>query len=92
MKIHSITNSEAITNDVERPTVAPRSQSPIDSTDFSGTSALKAALLSQPDIRPDKVAEAKGKASTPLYPPQKLIQGISRLIADQLLDSNNTEA
>lgn len=87
-----MTNFDGITTDVEGHIVAPRSQSTIDSTDFSGTSTLQSALQSHPDTRPDKVAEAKVKTSSPLYPPQELIRGISRLIAEQWLDSNNTDA
>lgn len=51
---------------------------------LSETTALQAALAQTPAVRPQKVAEAKGKLADPSYPPEVLIQKIASLLAIHL--------
>ena len=87
MKINQTTSHEAVRVSVDRSVLVKTSKSGSDSTNFTRASALEKALKEQSDIRPEKLRDAISKTSSLKYPPEELIQGISRLIADRIVES-----
>ena len=48
---------------------------------FAQTDALNGALAQRPAVRPEEVQRAKGLLSSEHYPPQVMMEKISRLLA-----------
>jgi hypothetical protein len=62
-----------------------------DEVSFTGTEALQTALRAQPEVRPEKVAQARDLVALSTYPPPELLRKISNLLAVNLLESEKTE-
>jgi hypothetical protein len=54
--------------------------------------ALRAALASTPEVRPDKVAQATGMVQDVSYPPLELIHKISALLAIPLSNLSTSQS
>ena len=53
-------------------------------TEFRAAAALERALERRPDVRTERVEEAKNLVGQPSYPPQETIRKIASLLAMQL--------
>jgi hypothetical protein len=53
-------------------------------TEFRAAAALERALERRPDVRPDRVEEARNLVGQPTYPPRETIRKIASLLAMQL--------
>ena len=89
MNINQISGSERILPSSDRPVVSRHNTPASPTVDLSGSEALNRALDRVPDVRQDRVDQLRMATSSLHYPPDELIRGISRLIADQLVDSGN---
>jgi hypothetical protein len=58
---------------------------------LTGADALNSALAQTPDVRPEKVALGKGFLSDATYPPDALINGLARLLAAKLSQSQDSQ-
>ena len=59
----------------------PSAAAPADESSFPDSAALQAKLKSLTDVRPDKVAYAKGLVSDSQYPPDDVLDRIAVLLA-----------
>lgn len=78
------------TTRVSPPVAGVRPASPLrsgaqgaDRAEFAQTDALQRALEQTPDIRPEAVWRARDLFQQVPYPPVEIIQGISRLLANE---------
>jgi hypothetical protein len=87
-----IPNSEA----TAVPAVVPRSAPAEprlgqDQLAFTGTQSLDRSLAQSPEVRADKVAEAKALIQDGSYPPAVIIRKLSALLAISLDSQNNAD-
>lgn len=54
---------------------------PGDAGDFAEANALRQALESTPDVRPEAVEQARALVVTPNYPPEEMVRKLSQLFA-----------
>jgi hypothetical protein len=59
----------------------PNAAAPADETSFADSAALMGKLNSLSDVRPEKVAYAKGLVSDSQYPPDDVLDRIAVLLA-----------
>ena len=59
----------------------PNATAPADETSFPGSAALQAKLKNISDVRPEKVAYAKGLVADSQYPPDDVLDRIAVLLA-----------
>jgi len=59
----------------------PNATAPADKTSFPDSAALQAKLKNISDVRPEKVAYAKGLVSDSQYPPDDVLDRIAVLLA-----------
>ena len=59
----------------------PNATAPADATSFADSAALQDKLKNISDVRPDKVAYAKGLVSDSKYPPDDVLDRIAVLLA-----------
>lgn len=59
---------------------------------LTGADALNSALAQTPDVRPEKVTLGKGLLSDANYPPDALINGLARLLAAKLGQSQDSQS
>ena len=62
-------------------TARPSASASADEASFTGSAALQDKLKNIPDVRPDKVAYAKGLVSDSKYPPDDVLDRIAVLLA-----------
>lgn len=89
MNINLISGSERVLPSADRTVVPRHNPNSPPSVDLSGSEALNRALDNLPDVRQDRVEKLRPVATSLHYPPEELIRGISRLIAEQLAESEN---
>lgn len=83
MQVNLATNASSPVRGVG-PTAAVRLRERTgDRVEFGQADALRRALDQTPDIRPEALARARELFQQVPYPPVEIIQGISRLLADQ---------
>jgi hypothetical protein len=90
MNINQINGLDRVHENQSRHPVKRKAGAGSDQVDFSGTEALNRALKSQPESRSEKVDRLRDIASSLNYPPEELIRGISRLIANHLSKSEES--
>lgn len=61
---------------------APRENAPTDIIDSANQDALKSALASQPEIRPEVVERAQQLRVDGNYPPKEIIRRLSELLVN----------
>ena len=59
----------------------PNATAPVDETSFTDSTALQDKLKNISDVRPEKVAYAKGLVSDAKYPPNDVLDRIAVLLA-----------
>ena len=59
----------------------PNAASPVDETSFTDSAALMDKLKNISDVRPEKVAYAKGLVADSQYPPDDVLDRIAVLLA-----------
>ena len=89
MNIHQISGTERVLPSPERAVAARTANPPPPPVDLSGSEALNRALQEVPDARRDRVESLRTTATSLHYPPEELIRGISRLIAEHWAGSEN---
>jgi len=72
-------------------TAAPAPRLGQDQLALTATESLNQSLGQTPEVRPDKVAEAKALIEDGTYPPAVIIRKISALLAINLDPTNNSE-
>ena len=84
MNIHDATRLERVLQRQDLPPAHPRKVKDNESAqiDLSGARALNEGLERQPEVRASKLERIRNILSTTHYPPEELIRGISRLIAE----------
>ena len=92
MKIVSITNLEPGERAEVKPSTVKKPTLKYHSTEILEMCALKKALKEQPDVRFDMIEEFKAKTDSLAYPPAEIIQGISRLIAERLIELRRSDS
>jgi hypothetical protein len=85
MEINLDVNARKVLPDAAPPPAQrlPGSSNPTN-TEFRAAAALDRALESRPDIRPERVQEAKLLVGQPTYPPRETIQKLASLLAMHL--------
>jgi hypothetical protein len=91
--IHSTSNSTplpgAITHADAKPAARPSPAAPApDSLDTTASTALREALASQPEIRPEEVERGRTLAVDANYPPRAIIENIARMFLNSQDPSN----
>lgn len=82
MEIRPNSNIDSVPRVLNAATKASRSvDADTDVSAFDNSRALEARLRDVPDVRPDKVAQAKHLVGDPEYPPRETIQKIAALLA-----------
>lgn len=89
MNINQISASDRVLFGPDRPVASRSNTLSPPPVDLSGSEALNRALDNVPNVRKDKVDRLRVEAASLHYPPEELIRGISRLIAEQLNESEN---
>jgi anti-sigma28 factor (negative regulator of flagellin synthesis) len=72
-------------------TAAPQPRLGQDEMTLTTAQSLNRSLEQTPDVRPDKVAEAKALIQDGSYPPAVIIRKISALLAIKLDPQNNAD-
>ena len=80
IKLNSSIDSVARLN-----TVQPKASRPVDhqpaASEFQNSRALESRLADLPEVRTDKLQEAKRLVGDPAYPPRETIQRLAALLA-----------
>lgn len=84
MNINQISGLERILASQERSPVKREVGQKADRVDFSGAEALNRALEEETDVRADRLQSVLETTSSMKYPPDELIAGISKLLADTI--------
>jgi len=87
MRVNSNSEASAVSATPGR-TTAPEPRLEQDKQAFTTTESLNRSLEQTPEVRADKVAEARGLILDVSYPPAVIIRQISALLATKL-DSQN---
>ncbi len=81
--INSTSSSDrSARTDAVPPSAVPRRPAGVGSDQFSArqADALRAALISQPEIRPEVLARGQALAADPGYPPPAVLQAVAEKI------------
>lgn len=84
--IHSTSNldgynrRDALISAVAKQTTPPQPDAPRERLSSSNTDALRAALASTPEIRPEAVERGHKLRIDPNYPPRHIIEDLARLM------------
>jgi hypothetical protein len=85
MEINRIDLKSAALRPVERPERAPaKTKAPESRVEFSQAAALEKALANTPEVRPERVDQARRLVGDPEYPPRETLQRIATLLAIKL--------
>jgi hypothetical protein len=89
MEIRPSSNIDSVARVIN---TAPKASRPVDSepdvSAFENSRALETQLTQLPDVRPEKVDDAKRLIGDPAYPPRVTIQRIATLLA---IKNDNTQ-
>jgi anti-sigma28 factor (negative regulator of flagellin synthesis) len=88
MRVNSNSEASAVSATPGR-TTAPEPHLGQDKLAFTKTESLNRSLVQTPEVRADKVAEAKALIQDGSYPPAVIIRKISALLAIKLDSQNN---
>lgn len=81
MKINPQFNTGAVGGPVSKASASAKTGAHVETAKFDTTRSVSRALEQVPDVRPDKVEQAKNLLSDPHYPPLEIIEKISVLLA-----------